>query len=378
MPYKRLARFFDEHPWYRTRGFLPAADPLSAFPFGSPLAALDEWGARLPDLLRDPGFRGHVREHFWPGHWFKYCTGPEYLPELRLYYVRLAFMASAYMHQLGQEQAMVLPHNIAVPLVEIARLLGRLPILSYDGYALYNWRRINPQGPITPDNLTTIHNFMHLPDGDGVNQETWFIDIHVAIEHIAARILDVLARFVKGEADLDDALRHIAHTINRMRAVLARIPEHMDPMVYHKTFRNYIQGFKDIVYEGVPGEPLTLRGETGAQSSIFPLLDSFLKVHHDRRRKSTREFADMRNYMPAEHRALLALVDALPLDFTKRSRIVQQARNEALEAMYAFNYRHLGNADAYIYHRTATTTGTGGTPRGWLTQMAADRLASRT
>src|SRR3989344_3732364 len=340
---QRLAHFFDTHPSCRTRGFLPVEDPLPAFPAGSPLAMLDDMGAQLPDMLKDSGFREYVREKFWPGHWFEYCTGPEYLPELHLYYVRLAFMASAYVHQLGQPQVTVLPSNIAAPLVQVAKLLNRPPILSYDGYALYNWRRLDPKGPIIPDNLETIQNFMHLPDSDGVNQEQWFIVIHAAIEAVAARVLDVLAYIAGGDTDLAAALWYMAAAVHDMNAVQARIPKHMDPMVYYKTFRGYIQGFKSIVYEGVPGEPQTLRGEPGAQSSIFPLLDSFLKIRHDGRRKSTREFADMRNYMPAEHRELLELVDARPLDFTKRTRIVQQARNEALETMHAFNYRHLGN-----------------------------------
>ncbi|MDO8408012.1 MAG: hypothetical protein Q7S95_02125 [bacterium] len=371
---QRLSLFFEKNPSYRTRGFLPAEDPLWTFPAGSPLAALDEWGARLPRLLGDPGFRGHMREDFWPGHWFKYCTGPEYLPELRLYYVRLAFMASAYVHQLGQEQVKVLPHNIAVPLVEITRLLGRPPILSYDGYALYNWRRINPEGPITPNNLMTIQNFMHLPDAVGVNQETWFIDTHVAIEAIAARILDALAYFARGEADLNGMLYHIANTIHWMRADLACIPEHMDPMVYYKTFRNYIQGFKDVVYEGVSDEPRTLCGETGAQSSIVPLLDSFLKIHHERS-PLVRMLEDMRNYMPAEHRVLLALVDALP---DIRPQASKDAWNDAIDALIGFRRLHLGWAEAYIHKHVADPHGTGGTVyMQWLGDLIKETEAAK-
>ncbi|MDP2594034.1 MAG: hypothetical protein Q8P36_01725 [bacterium] len=371
---KRLSHFFDTHPSYRTRGFLPAEDPLSVFPNGSGLAWLDDVGVRLPEMLRYSGFREHMREEFWPGHWFKYCVGSEYLPELRLYYVRLAFMASAYMHQLGQEQVMVLPHNIAVPLVEIARLLGRPPILSYDGYALYNWRRVDPQGPITPDNLTTIQNFMRLPDAHGVNQETWFINTHVAIEAIAARILDVLARFAKGEADLNGMLYNIASALNDMRAELAGIPEHMDPMVYYKTFRGYIQGFKDVTYEGVPGEPQTLRGETGAQSSIVPLLTAFLKIHHERS-PFVLMLEDMRNYMPAEHREMLSLVDALS---NVKNQASKDAWNDALDMLIAFRRLHFGWAEEYIHKHVADPHGTGGTVyMSWLAQLIAETEAAK-
>ncbi len=371
---KRLSDFFDEHPLYRTRGFLPAEDPLWAFPVGSPLAMLDQIGAQLPNLLKDSGFREHMRENFWPGHWFEYCTGPGYLPELRLYYVRLAFVASAYMHQLGQPTVTVLSRGIAAPLVSAAKLLRRPPILSYDAYALYNWERLDPDGPITPDNLTTIQNFMHLPDAHGVNQETWFIVIHVAIEAIAARILDALAWFAKYDVDLDSVLYRMAETVREMHAVLMRIPEHMDPMVYYKTFRNYIQGFKDIIYEGVSDKPRTLRGETGAQSSILPLLDSFLKIHHERT-PLVLQLEDMRNYMPSEHRALLALVDALP---SVRDQASKDAWNDVLDALAAFRRLHLAWAEGYIHKHVADPHGTGGTVyMQWLAQLIAETEAAK-
>jgi hypothetical protein len=57
------------------------------------------------------------------------------LPELRLYYVRVGFLASAYINQVGEEPATVLPANLADPLCRACRLLRRPPILSYDGYA---------------------------------------------------------------------------------------------------------------------------------------------------------------------------------------------------------------------------------------------------
>lgn len=372
--FARLARFFDAHPYYRTRGFLPAEDPLCAFSPGSGLGCLDGFGARLPELLGDAGFRRHARTTFWPGHWFEYCVEREDLPELRLYYLRMAFVASGYIHQLGQPETKVVPRNLAVPLVQAARILGRPPILSYDGYALYNWKRLDPDGPMTPDNLTTIQNFMLLPDSDGINQETWFIVIHVAIEAIAARILDMLARLAEGKADLDCVLHRMAETVREMRTVLARIPEHMDPMVYYKTFRQYIQGFKDVVYEGVSGEPRTYRGETGAQSSVMPLLTAFLKIHHERT-PLVAMLEDLRGYMPAEHRELLALVDALPNLKPKASK---KAWNGLLGEMAEFRRMHLGWAMEYILKHTPDPRGTGGTVyMQWLAELIKETEAAK-
>src|SRR5262249_9771982 len=129
------------------RGFLPTADPLRRFAAKSPLAVLDEWGGDLPSRLGDPGFRTWARQLSTPprtGH----PADPAARLEMHLYYVRIGFLASAYVNQVGQEPVHALPRNIALPLVHICQQLGRPPILSYDGYALYNWKRFDPAGPI--------------------------------------------------------------------------------------------------------------------------------------------------------------------------------------------------------------------------------------
>ena len=87
-------------PHFRTRGFLPETDPLTAFPPDSEFAALDELGQDLPSLLQDPGFRQYARTlnlPLWPNN----RPRPEDLPGLRLYYVRVGFLASAFLGALG-------------------------------------------------------------------------------------------------------------------------------------------------------------------------------------------------------------------------------------------------------------------------------------
>src|SRR5579875_3286958 len=169
---------------FARRGFLPAEDPLVGFGAGSELAPLDDLGHDLPSLLQDRGFRQLARglhiprlaDRDWP------------LPVLRLYYVRLGFLASAYVNRVGQEPATLLPRNIAGPLCDACTRLGRPPILSYDGYALYNWKRFDPSGPIALGNIDTIQNFVHLYD------EHWFILVHVEIEALAAGLLAAIDR----------------------------------------------------------------------------------------------------------------------------------------------------------------------------------------
>src|SRR5215467_7146649 len=76
---------------FRTRGFLPEADPLTAFPPDSEFAVVDEIGRDLPSLLHDRDFRKYARTlniPLWPTN----RARPEDLPALTLYYVRVGFL----------------------------------------------------------------------------------------------------------------------------------------------------------------------------------------------------------------------------------------------------------------------------------------------
>src|SRR4051812_31323547 len=339
---------------FTRRGFLPEPDPLTHFPANSDLTLLDDLGRDLPSLLQDPHFRTFARNLAFPP-WPDRPVTPEQLPLLRLYYVRLGFLASAYINQVPLPPESTLPRNIAVPLCHACKVLNRPPILSYDGYALYNWKRFDPAGPIALGNIDTIQNFVHLYD------ERWFILVHVEIEAIAA---DVLAAMDAGAqalarqdgAGLDDVLRRIAASVQKQRTVLQRIPEKMDPHVYYRAFRPYIRFFENVVYEGVISEPTSFRGETGAQSSIMPALVAFMKIPH-KPSMLTNHLADMRNFMPAEHRQYLDDVSALP---DPKPLASAEPFNAVLEAIAQFREVHFGWADLYIHQRVADPRGTGG------------------
>jgi indoleamine 2,3-dioxygenase len=365
----------------RSHGFLPGHDPLIGFPTNSEFARLDEIGRDLPSLLQDPSFRVYARSLNIP-LWPENRVAASDLSELRLYYVRVGFLASAYVNQVGQEPSRVLPANLALPLCRACKLLNSPPILSYDGYALYNWKRFRKDGPIALGNIDTVQNFVHLYD------EHWFILVHVEIEAIAARILDAIATVqaaldANAPALIDDAVRDIAGAVNEQVRVLRRIPEKMDPALYYKTFRPYIRFFENVEYEAeVAGGRvaagsaarlrINFRGETGAQSSIMPLLVTFMKIPH-RTSMLTNHLIDMRNYMPAEHRALIAAVEAMP---SIRAIATKQNYNAVLDAMAEFRSVHYEWAQEYINRRTDDPRGTGGTPyMQWLKQLIDETLA---
>lgn len=354
---------------YAERGFLPQQDPLPTFPIDSPYSILDEIGRDLPSLLQDKQFRHYAKALKIP--LCQQLNTSSTLPELRLYYLRLGFLASAYINQVGQESCQILPANIAVPLVSVCKLLKRPPILSYDGYALYNWRRFQQDRPVELGNIDTLQNFVHLYD------EHWFILVHVEIEAIAADILAAIARIytaqnTESEADLTDDLWQIDAAIERQVKVLKRIPEKMDSALYFKTFRPYILFFTNVIFEGVNQQAINFRGETGAQSSIIPVLVAFLKIPHQSS-ILTEHLKDMRNYMPHRHRNYLQQVSAMP---SIRNKMYREVFNAILDKLIEFRKVHFNWANEYIHQRVKDPRGTGGTPyMNWLQQLIMETEA---
>jgi indoleamine 2,3-dioxygenase len=352
---------------FTRHGFLPEEDPVRSFPPDSELAVLDELGRDLPSLLQDRSFRTWARALRIPD----LPDGEIPLPMLRLYYLRLGFLASAYINQVGQEPSTVLPRNIALPLCTICTRLDRPPILSYDGYALYNWKRFDPSGPIALGNIDTIQDFVHLYD------EHWFILVHVEIEALSASLLAAIDRAAEAMAaddgtGLSTAVADVARALWAQGETLRRIPEKMDPALYYKTFRPYIRFFEGVVYEDVDSAPLNFRGETGAQSSVIPTVVAFLKVPHQPS-MLTDHLADMRRFMPREHRALVEQVERLP---DPRGRLDKAPYNEALEALASFRETHLEFARRYIAAHVRDPRGTGGTPYlEWLSQLVDETRA---
>src|ERR687896_246708 len=106
------------------RGFLPAHDPAPAFPAGSSLSVLDDIGRDLPSLVEDAHFREYARELAIP-EWPDREVREDTLPYLRLYYVRVGFLASAYINHVGQARATTMPSSLAIPLSGVTRLLRR-------------------------------------------------------------------------------------------------------------------------------------------------------------------------------------------------------------------------------------------------------------
>ncbi len=82
----------------------------------------------------------------------------------------------------------------------------------------------------------------------------------------------------------------------------------------------------------------------------------------------------MRNYMPAEHRRLIAAVEAMP---DIRPRADKAAYNSMLETMASFRETHYRWAQEYVNRWTDDPRSTGGTPyMRWLKQLIDETRAA--
>ena len=355
----------------QTRGFLPDQDPLLLLP--SKFLPLDELASMLPKLLMTTKTR-HVIESlpFLPT--FE-LTEKAQIERAMMNY---SFIGHSYAFCDPKNVASELPDTIAQPWFALSEQLGRPPVLSYASYALHNWRRIDPNGPIACGNISLLTNFW------GGADEEWFILIHIDIEMKAAPAIAILPALVEGietkdYVKVEAGLKTMCASLRAMNETMDRMPEFCDPHIYYRRVRPFIHGWKNnpalpngMIYKGVSAYsgPQMFRGETGAQSGIIPLFDAVLGVAHadDPLRQYLLE---MRLYMPKEHRAYLEWAESKPtirsiLDSS--SSAIKDLYNLAVAEIDTFRTTHLTFAAQYIANQASAgaansnAVGTGGTP----------------
>ena len=264
-----------------------------------------------------------------------------------------AHAANAYVWCDQDASSRQIPDGVAVPLVELARSLGRPPILAHASTSLANFERIDPEGDLSVDNLRCVQELI------GTRDESWFHLIHVEIEwHAASAVagcLDAAAAAPAGDTDsVFDGLRRVPAAFDRMIGAFKRIGEGCSPDYYFRTLRSYLFGFTDVVYTGVSefgGRPQSFRGESGDQSTIIPATQRLLGIEH-RRGGLTADLEAMIDYMPVLHQRLLRTIDSRAI----RDHVIESA--------------DWSLTDAYNASRLDDPTGTGGTEfMPWLTQL---------
>ncbi len=368
-------------------GFLPVPDPLSSLP--DELDFIDDYANALPRLIREERIRQELlalrplRERHY-----------DMMGDRRVRFAAFrnyCFFASAYVLPKAGEPAKELPEGIAIPLYLLSEWFSVPPILQYYPYALANWKRKDPDGPVIVENLENIVNFADLPDEPG------FILPHVEINAKAAPAirasLPLLEAAANGKAELAEAfLCEIGYSVQAMVNTLAKIRKYCDPEVYYQEVRPFIQKFTGVVYQGVKaykGEPQSFGGESGAQDSNLPSLDALLgiKFNAPEDNEELKRFLyfleEAQKYMPVGHRRFIRFLrkNSKVRQFVTTSgrRDLKEAYNFSVEKIADFRFKHLGLAIDYIHKPMPQEAfGTFGAPfMKWLNWLRESTLAHR-
>ncbi len=357
-----------------SHGFLPSKDPIRSLP-----VAFKAWEAvtqQLPKLLVTNQTRTVIEN--LPTFAIEQLKNPQQFERAMMLF---SYLGHAYVWGAAQIPEKI-PAVLAVPWHMVATKIGRLPVLSYASYALYNWQRLDLQLPIALGNISLLQNFL-----GGIDEE-WFILIHVDIEAKAAQGLSALIPAQKNVAEEDTAsllthLQQMAHALQTMCEVLDRMPEHCDPYIYYRRVRPYLHGWNNnptlpqgLIYEGVKAydnQPQTFKGETGAQSTIIPAFDAALGIEHEQDLLWA-HLREMRDYMPPEHLAFLKHIENGPSirNYVKKHYPkhpeLKDFYNKCLNLLGRFRETHVKYAAQYIHKQSQTSDanpteiGTGGTP----------------
>lgn len=162
-------------------------------------------------------------------------------------------------------------------------------------------------------------------------------------------------------------------TMRHIEASMETMWQNSKPKDYN-TYRTFIFGITNqsmfpngVVYEGEnDNEPLFFRGESGANDSIIPLLDSLLQIPMPQN-PLTDILKDFRSYRPKPHRDFLAYVRRRSEELGVRDHCCGNLETAVLylrllEHVRSFRWRHWLFAREYIIRRSSHPTATGGSP----------------
>ncbi|XP_075063317.1 indoleamine 2,3-dioxygenase 2 [Mixophyes fleayi] len=285
-------------------------DPLDKLPeYYKPWMDIAE---HLPDLIETKKLRDEIKS--MPELDIQHLRGHR---QLRLARVILSHMVMGHVWQNGETGGVkVLPRTLAVPYHKLSQSLGLPLIMVHADFALANWRRKDPTGPLTIENMTTI---VSLPGGDSLQG---FVLVTLLVEVAAIPAVKTIIQAVRAVQHDDtqallSALQDMEQSINGMSEALQLMHDYVDSDVYYNTIRTFLSGWKNnpnmpggLIYEGVSEEPLCFSGGSAAQSSVYHALDELLGIQH------LPESADFlrqnRQYMLPAHRGFIKWVQEVP------------------------------------------------------------------
>jgi indoleamine 2,3-dioxygenase len=303
----------------------------------------------------------------------------------------------------GGAARLEIPAQLAVPLVEVSRLLDEPPIFNYADFVLRDWALVDPEGELVWTNLAKRYLFT----GDA--EETGFATVHAEYEAVAGPAIEeglraVAAAEVEDVAILEQSLVAIAETITKMAVTFSKLQAAISPEFFRTQLRVFLQGWKnaaDVVYQGTDVPAAQLRGETGAQSGALPFVDAVVglfqpsaggqspsstaALERPGAREAVVDYHDFAAYRPKPHRELIAHVrstgNVRQVVSASRVASLTEAYNECVLRIREARLAHLRAVGAYLppsADRPSTSLGTGGTQYAVYLRALLDTTAGAT
>ena len=372
-------------------GFLPVDQPLQRLPeqFDVINSILDEMKISQHGYL-EKGKMANIIETRLPLFDFSDITNVQLLAALLRDY---CFMASAYSLEPCHISLMKskkgvygvarnsIPENLAAPLQVLAEKNNTFPWLDYaHGYGLNNAvLKEKEMDPTKYDSYHTVRTF------NGNKSEEGFINVHVAMVAQSGKLLhyqqECLENIAKDERILFN--QNLQNHFLIFQSILATLQTmwKASKSSEYLTFRTFIMGqigntecypTETITFQGKEeSKVMAFRGETGAQDSIIPSVDSFLNLEYPRN-QLTEYLYDLRKYRPKDHQAYINFVKKSSRELNFKNYCLQDVEScifllKNLNCLRIFRKKHWNLTKKYIIENTRHPVATGGTPiTTWL------------
>jgi len=218
--------------------------------------------------------------------------------ELRLMqraHMVLAFLIHFYVHSQppsGSPTPIHVPECLAVPIVNVSRMLGIAPVLTFADTVLWNVKPADPQLPLSANNIVLRHTFSCTDTEKNFYIESARAELRgVEVLHIIedyAQLPDYTDLHAVTKTARD--LKRLATVVQDLTEILQSMKDSVDPYSLYwegrRWFRGSDCGTPKWIYDGVPeSDTLDLAGPSAGQSTVMHAIDVFLDVDHQLHQK---------------------------------------------------------------------------------------------
>ncbi|KAI9460037.1 Indoleamine 2,3-dioxygenase [Russula earlei] len=292
----------------------------------------------------------------------------------------LAFLINFYVHShpSGSPTPIHVPECLAVPIVEVSRVLGIAPVLTFADTVLWNAKPADPKLPMSANNISFEHTF-----SSTIAEKNFYI-LSAKAELRGVEILRIIEDYaqIPDFTDLHAVtktardLRRLATVVQDLTDILQNMKETVDPHSFYWEARLWFRGSDcggspKWIYDGIPeSDTLDLAGASAGQSTVMHAIDVFLDVDHqlhqkrspapsEENKKADRGFMErMRRYMPGAHHAYLRDLGALPVpvrSLAKTSPLLRESYDLSILALKKFRDAHIRIVTLYVISMAGTT-----------------------